>query len=450
MSENEQIVVFVGSLVSLSDNSMTIDSLLKSKFVCKNKRKIVEKLKIIAFTHKNTDVNDIGRFHIEDEALADRLGILKSEMKLDELLFLSTCNRVEFIVSTNENIDSPFLRHFFKTFNSSWTDEQIQWSIDNAQVYLGEGALRHLFSVASSIDSLVVGEREIITQVRTAYEKCSKLGLTGDLIRVVIKKTIETAKDVYTETGIANNPVSVVSLAYRQLRDMNVKQDARFLIIGSGVTNANFAKYLKKHKFANFTVFNRTLKNAEKLANELNARALPLDELPNFKEGFDIIVTCTGSSGAIVTPEIYKSLIGNDTSRKVVIDLAIPNDLDPEIMNSYDVHLIAIEGLQKVAKTNLMEREKEMVACHSIIEKNIIEFKDILRERKVVIAMSDVPKRVKEISQAAKEVFAKDLSGLDVDSKEVLDKILAYMEKKYISGPMKLAKEILLEETKVK
>ena len=91
-----------------------------------------------------------------------------------------------------------------------------------------------------------------------------------------------------------------------------------------------------------------------------------------------------------------------------------------------------------------------MQSCHSIIEQNIGEFKEILSERKVVVAMGDVPKKVKEISQTAKEVFAKDLSNLDVDSKEVLDKILAYMEKKYISGPMKLAKEIMLDGTKDK
>lgn len=406
--------------------------------------------KIIAFTHKNTDVNDIGKFHIEDEALFERLDTLKRSSSLDELLFLSTCNRVEFLISNNEIIDNAFLTKFFSDFDATWSSDMINWAIDNAQLYKGEEALRHLFNVASSIDSLVVGEREIITQVRNAYEKCSKLGLTGDLIRVAIKKTIETAKDVYTQTGIANNPVSVVSLAYRQLRALNVKEDARFLIIGSGVTNANFAKYLKKHKFANFTIFNRTLKNAETLAEELNGRALPLSDLDSFREGFDIIVTCTGSSGSIITPAIYKNIIGDDTSKKVVIDLAIPNDLDAEIVDNYDVNLIAINSLQEIAKVNLLARENEMESCDSIIQKNVDEFKEILKARKVVVAMSDVPKKVKEISQAAKEVFAKDLSNLDVDSKEVLDKILAYMEKKYISGPMKLAKEIMLDGAKVK
>ncbi|MGB3947257.1 MAG: glutamyl-tRNA reductase [Bacteroidia bacterium] len=406
----------------------------------------MEKFKIIAFTHKSTDINDIGRFHIEDADLQARLQFLKQNVGLDELLYLSTCNRVEFIISSSESVNSIFLDNFFVSFNPAWTDTEIKWAKANAQVFEGSAALTHLFSVASSIDSLVVGEREIITQVRNAYEKCNEYGLTGDLIRLAIKKTVEVAKEVYTHTNIARNPVSVVSLAYRKLRELNVKQDARFLIIGSGVTNSTMAKYLKKHKFANFTIFNRTLANAQTLANELNGKAYPLSALENYKEGFDIIVTCTGAAESIITPAIYKNLVGNDKSKKIVIDLAIPNDLDTEILNNYDVNLIAINNLQEVAKENLMAREQELEACNLIIEKNVAEFQQLLKARKVELAMSEVPRKVKEIREAANEVFAKDLSNLDTQSKEVLDKILAYMEKKYISVPMKLAKEIMLSK----
>lgn len=406
----------------------------------------MEKFKIIAFTHKSTDINDIGRFHIEDADLQARLHFLKQNSGLEELLYLSTCNRVEFVISNNEDVNSIFLDNFFVSFNPTWTDTEIKWAKANAQVFEGSAALTHLFSVASSIDSLVVGEREIITQVRNAYEKCNEFGLTGDLIRLAIKKTVEVAKDVYTHTNIARNPVSVVSLAYRKLRELNVKQDARFLIVGSGVTNSTMAKYLKKHKFANFTIFNRTLSNAQKLANELNGKAYPLSELENYKEGFDIIVTCTGAAESVITPAIYKSLVGTDKAKKVVIDLAIPNDLDTEILNNYDVNLIAINNLQEVAKENLMAREQELEACNFIIDKNVVEFQQLLKARKVELAMSEVPRKVKEIRETANEVFAKELLSLDAESKEVLDKILSYMEKKYISVPMKLAKEIMLSK----
>jgi glutamyl-tRNA reductase len=404
----------------------------------------VEKIKIIAFTHKTTSINDIGRLHIEEADLQSRLTFLKQNLELDELLYLSTCNRVEFLISTNEAINSIFLGNFFVSFNPNWTEAEIKWAVDNVQVFEGNEALRHLFSVASSIDSLVVGEREIITQVRNAYEKCNSYNLTGDLIRLAIKKTVEVAKEVYTHTNIARNPVSVVSLAYRKLRELNVKQDARFLIIGSGVTNTTMAKYLEKHKFANFTIFNRTLANAQKLAKELNGKAYPLSELKNYKGGFDIIVTCTGAAESVITPAIYKNLVGDDKSKKVVIDLAIPNDLDAEILNNYDVNLIAVNNLQEVAKENMLAREQELQACFTIIEKNITDFLQLLKARRVELAMSEVPKKVKEIRETANEVFAKELLGLDAESKEVLDKMLSYMEKKYISVPMKMAKEILL------
>ncbi|OFY85942.1 MAG: glutamyl-tRNA reductase [Bacteroidetes bacterium RIFCSPLOWO2_12_FULL_35_15] len=406
--------------------------------------------KIIAFTHKTTDLNEIGKLHIDEAQLQERLDHLKITSVVDELQYLSTCNRVEFMLSYNGNIDKKFLKLFFGAFDSKWKEADINWAINNAQVFEGEEALRHLFNVASSIDSLVVGEREIITQVRNAYEKCSNLNLTGDLIRLAIKRTIEVAKDVYTHTNIARNPVSVVSLAYRKLRALNVKQDARFLIIGSGVTNTTMAKYLKKHEFANFSVFNRTLENAQKLAEELKGKAYPLSELKNFKLGFDIIVTCTGAAESIITPEIYKSLVGDDRSKKIVIDLAIPNDLDAEILKNYDVNLIAINNLQEVAKENLLAREQEMQACNAIIERNIEEFKQIIKTRKVELAMSEVPKKMKAIRETANEVFAKELESLDVQSKETLDKILSYMEKKYISVPMKIAKEILIEDAKTK
>lgn len=410
----------------------------------------MHRLKIIAFTHKTTDLNKIGKLHIEESAIENRLSCLKSATGIDELLYLSTCNRVEFMIATPLSVDHLFLNHFFTAFDPTWSKSEINWAIENAHILEGDDALRHLFQVASSIDSLVVGEREIITQVRNAYEKCNKINLTGDITRLAIKKTIEVAKEIYTHTNIARNPISIVSLAYRKLRDLNVKQDARFLIIGSGITNSTMAKYLKKHKFSNFTVFNRTLENAQRLANELNGKAYPLHELTNYKNGFDIIITCTGASGAIITKEIYTSLIGSDKTKKIVIDLAIPNDLDVDILNNYDINLIAINNLQEVAKENLQAREKELEACITIIEKNIQEFNQIIKTRKVELAMSEVPKKIKEIRETANDLFAKELSHLDVQSKEVLEKILSYMEKKYISVPMKIAKDVLMENAKIK
>ena len=401
-------------------------------------------LKIIAFTHKTFGLEELGTLHLDDTLLEDRVKKAASLKGIEELMVLSTCNRIEFLLSMDGKADKKFCERFFEKI---YPKELTGKYASRAVIIEGEDALRHLFRVASSIDSLVVGEREIITQVRNAFEVCTRYCTTGELLKLVIRKTIEAAKQVYTDTHIAKKPVSVVSLAYRRLKELNVKLDAKFLIIGAGTTNTTMARYLRKHGFRNFSVFYRSLPNARKLANELNGTAQTLSEMTNFKEGFDVMVSCTGAAEPVVTKQIYRSLVGNDKSRKIVIDLAVPNDLDPALLHSYDINLIAVNNLQNLAKENLQEREKELDACHTIIEQNIAEFRQVMKERKVELAMSEVPQKVKQICETAlNEVFAKDIGRLDERSKEVLEKVVAYLEKKYISVPMKMARDILIEE----
>lgn len=406
---------------------------------------MLEHFHILAFTHKNMDVSEVGKLHIETDKQKELLTAFKNEMKLDELMFLSTCNRVEFLFTTKEDVDANFLFHFFKKLYHHYEPTQIDFFVETAELYSGIQSIAHILQVASSIDSMIVGEREIITQVRNAFEASKSMGLTGDFIRLVMRHTVETAKKVYTETSIANKPVSVVALAYHTLRDMNISLDARVLMIGAGMTNSNMAKFLKKHGFKNFAVFNRTVLKAENLANELHGEGFGLDALRTYSKGFDIIITCTGAESPVITPEIYQQLLQAETSRKVVIDIAIPHDLDAEIVKKHNVTHISIDYLQKISDKNLQERSKEIVHVEQIIEEAIASFQYIHRMRKVEIAMREVPNMVKDIrSTAVNEVFKKELQTLDDDSREVLDKIIGYMEKKYMSMPMKLAKDIML------
>ncbi len=402
--------------------------------------------KIIAFTHKTANLASIGDMHIDDDNQCNRLTQLKKSLTLSELLFLSTCNRVEFLFCTTQEIGDTYLTQFIQAAYPDFTQQQVHSLASNCQFYEGEAALRHLLQVASSIDSLVIGEREIITQVRTAYDKSNAMKLTGDLLRLVVKRAIETAKQVYTETQIAHKPVSIVSLAYRKLKDLNVKLDARFVIIGAGQTNQLMAKFLKKHGFSNFVVFNRTLSNAQRLAKELSGTAFSLKEIGAHPGGFDVILTCTASSEHIVDTPTYNRLLRGEKGKKTIIDLSIPNDIAPEVIVENNPHYIDITALQAMANENLKERHKELEACNAIIESNIQEFKNVVKERKIELAMSSIPQKVKEIhATALNTVFVKDLEKMDASSKEVLEKILSYVEKKYISVPMKMAKEILIE-----
>lgn len=405
----------------------------------------MQQLHIIAFTHRQLDVNKIGLLHIEKEAQAQHLAQIKTELGLKELMFLTTCNRVELTFVNEKDLDTPFLTRLLQTLYPKLVPIQLEEFARKAEVYTGSAAVQHALSVASSIDSMIIGEREIITQVRLAYEYCHTLGLTGDLLRLLMKKVIETAKQVYTETSIATKPVSVVSLAYQYLKQLHIPLDARILIIGAGVTNTTMARFLKKHGFKNFEVFNRSLENAEKLAAEIRGNAHALNDLKNYAKGFDVLITCTAADGVIIDPAIYKSLLRGETQEKIVIDLAIPQDLDAQILNQYAVKYLSIEYLQRISNENVKERSKELQQVEEIIANARYEFQHLLRERKVELAMREVPAQVKELRATAyAEIFKEELETLDPQAKEVLDKVVSYLEKKYISGPMKLAKEIIL------
>lgn len=407
---------------------------------------MLEQFYTLAFTHKNMDVSEVGKLHIELDKQQKVLSLFKQTLQLDELMFLSTCNRVEFLFCTSKIVDENFIQHFFQTLYPHYDKEQISVFEQAVESYSGVHAVEHILQVASSIDSMIVGEREIITQVRNAFNASKEMHLTGDFIRVVMRHTVETAKRVYTETSIANKPVSVVALAYHTLRDMDISLDARVLMIGAGMTNSNMAKFLKKHGYKNFTVFNRTVEKAEALAKDLHGTGYGLDALHTFDKGFDIIITCTGSEAPVITPEIYTQLLQGEKSKKVVIDIAIPHDLDAEIVKNNHVNHISIDYLQKISDKNLQERSKEIVHVEQILSEAVESFMYIHKMRQVEIAMREVPNMVKDIrATAINEVFKKEIQTLDDDSREVLDKIIGYMEKKYISMPMKLAKEIMLK-----
>jgi glutamyl-tRNA reductase len=406
----------------------------------------LEEFKIIALTHKNLSLDLIGKFHIAEEHFESVLSSTKLTLCLSELMFVSTCNRVEIMFYSKAETSIEFVEKLLGSI-ANLPQEDIKFAAVNAEVFEGLNAVRHIFNVASSIDSMVIGEREIITQVRNAYEKCHSLKLTGDNIRLVIRKTIEIAKEIYTKTSISKKPVSVVSLAYHKLLDLNVDLNARFLIIGAGQTNKTMSRFLYKHGYKNFEVFNRSIKNAEKLATDIKGSAHQLEFLKAFKDGFDVIITCTGSIETVVTKEIYNSLLNGDQSQKVIIDLSVPINFEASIESHYNIKLINVIALKKIADLNIMERSKDLHLCEKIIETGVNQFSFLRKQRNIEVAMSSIPEKVKEISDTAlNSVFAKDIAKLDEESIEVLNKVVKYLEKKYISVPIKIAKDLMLKE----
>jgi glutamyl-tRNA reductase len=408
----------------------------------------LDRLKSIAFTHSGVGLDKVAKFFIPEDEYQDRFVPHMDNANLDEFMFLATCNRSEFYFATDKPINNHFLRTFYDSLYPNWIESDLEWAIENTQVVDGLDSVRHMFNVASSLDSLVVGEREIITQFRKAYDKFQRMGLTGEYLRLAERKTIETAKKVFTETDIANRPVSVVNLAYRELADRFLSYDAKIVVIGAGVTNKAMLHKMKKHGYHDFHVYNRTLENAEKLVSEVGGKAYSLDDLEK-NEGFDALITCTGAPDTIVTYDVYKKLLSGSEEMKYVVDLAIPNDFDLNILDDHKVDLIEVETLKKIAKQNLEQRKSAIVDCEKIIDDKLAEFEEAFAERQIELAMREVPQQIKEVKEkAVAEVFAKQLSSLDDSSKEVMNEMLSYMERKVNAITMKKAKQIMMTKNR--
>jgi len=386
----------------------------------------------------------VGKFHIEPDLQAERLIEPLKEFQVKESVFLSTCNRVEFFLRTERVVDTDFVSGLIQRIYPELTHDERVKALDEVRIYTGLDAIRHLFHVSSSLDSLVVGEREIITQVRGAFEMATKNGLSGDFWRIAFQKAIETAKQVYTETEIATKPVSVVNLAYRKLLERDINNQMNVVMVGAGQTNEALAGNLKTHSFQSFKVFNRTFEKARTLASAIGGEAHSLNDLASQAGDFDVMLTCTGADRAIIDSETFAKM-KNGNKRPIIVDLAIPNDIDASVLTHFDIDYISIEDLKEEAKRNLKFREAEIFRCEALVEQRLVEFEDAFKTRKLELAMKNVPEMMKEIKhRAIDKTFARDIDDMDDESREKLLKIIDYLEKKYIAIPMKMAKQVVL------
>ncbi|MEM1121719.1 MAG: glutamyl-tRNA reductase [Bacteroidota bacterium] len=400
--------------------------------------------KILTVTHKHVRLERIGDFvvsHSDESELKDRLVQLKDKFNLEELLYVATCNRVIYLYKSAAQLTLPFLQEFFQTVNPSLKPDYIQRILT---AYEGKEAINHLYEVASSIDSLVVGEREILRQIREGFYQAEDWGLAGSGIRLLMKHLVEAAKSVYAKTRIGEKQISVVSLAIKKLLDSNLSRNARILLVGAGQTNTLVSKFLLKYNFTNVTVFNRSIERAQKLANRFDGNSFLLSELPSYSEGFDCMIVCTGATKAIIDASLYQKILGSDSFEKLIVDLSIPNNVAREVVTKFNVNYIEIEDLKQLAGDNLAFRKKEVGKSKKLLANRIATFQKVFKQRELTKALENVPSEIKAIKEkAVNEVFKKDLDSMDEDTKALFIKMMTYMEKKCISVPMKAAKELI-------
>lgn len=401
------------------------------------------------FTHKHCNIRDISRYVIQDhdqDAIAVKLAEIKERFSLDEVLYLATCNRVLYLFHVDESLPGPEISDWVRFINPNLKPEEMTEASLKSEYYEGSEVIEHLFEVSASLDSLVVGEREIFRQLREAYEFCATRGLCGDNIRLLMKYTVQAAKDVYSNTGIGERALSVVALAIQKMQKIQPDPSARVLLVGAGQTNHLVSKFLLKYGFTNVQVFNRSVEKADRIASKFDTSGRGLDELLHYDKGFDILFVCTGSHDHIINEPMLKLLRMGETGTKLVIDLAMPSNVAPEVKNDPTVQYVDIEELRQLAATNLDFRRSEVHKARHIIDKHLTQFRNAFHQRLIERAMKNVPSEIKAIRQkAVGEVFAKDMASLDDNTRQLVENMLHYMEKKCISIPIKAAKSAILQ-----
>jgi glutamyl-tRNA reductase len=417
------------------------------------KLSFVEQYKLLTVTHKRIPLTQLSSFYVSRQGDTlerdQRLLDLQRHFDLDELFYLETCNRVVYLFTAERSLDADFITAFFAHINAELPREGEEGVLRIVQAYEGLPAIAYLHEIAASMDSLVVGEREILRQLRHAFEHCQQLGLTGDDLRIAFKFAIPAAKRIYTETRIAENPVSVVSLAARTLRDARLPAPTRILLIGAGQTMQLMAKFLRPMGFNHYAVFNRTLVHAASLAESLGGRAYALDQLSGYNQGFDVLITCTGATASLLSPETYSRLLQGDSSRKLVIDLAIPADVDPAVPGAFPMHYVGMESLRSAAEANLAGRVEELEKARLMIAGFVEEFRSAWQMRQVERMFSNIPAEVSRLRRrAVDEVFARDLQQMDPSSRETLNKVLDYLERKFVALPVTGARQALEAQLK--
>jgi glutamyl-tRNA reductase len=412
----------------------------------------MHRYKVVTISHKTTQLQSLKEFLVVDSEAADYpaagLAKIRRSLEIDELLYLNTCNRITFFFTTESSVDDEYLIRLLMAINPAFSEDIARKHSAKALVFEGHQAIRHLFSVSASLDSLVLGEREILGQLKQAYHHAREAGLSGDAIRLAIENCILFAKKIYSETRIGEKPVSVVSLAFRELMNRGISPSARLFIVGAGQTNHLMANLLVKYGFEDVHVFNRTLGRAAQLADRFKGgKAYTLEALNQVEDRPSVLITCTGATEAVIFDDQLEHWGVQKGVPFTIVDLAVPADVHPGVLDRFSIDYIDVASLKKLAEQNMEFRRKELVAAYDLLDSFTQEFEHKFRERQLELALMEIPQQVKALkTKAVSEVFSKEIASLNPEAQDVLMKVMDYMEKKYIAIPMTTAKKTLLTE----
>jgi glutamyl-tRNA reductase len=311
-------------------------------------------------------------FRLQELIKANRL--LKERAYLEEDLILSTCNRVEIYAVANSQ-DRDYLgqiKCFLSEFHSI---DRLDFE-DRLYIYKDEEVIRHLFKVASGLDSMIIGEMEILSQVKNAYKYAVDSCTTGKILNKLLQKAFNTAKKIRTDTSLTRRPVSVSSVASRLAKKiLGDLTDKRVLVVGTGKIGEQLILYLKKNGIKSIFVANRTFEKAHILANNYGAIAIKFDNFRDSLTEIDIVITSTAAPHCIISKADILSLMPKRKQKPLfIIDLAVPRDVEAQVNRIDNVYLYDIDDLQKIADRNMALRKNELAKCQKIISASCENF----------------------------------------------------------------------------
>jgi len=331
-----------------------------------------------------------------------------------EGVILSTCNRLE-VYTLVENPE--IAQNAIIEFLSNSRDVAPEQFVDYLYIHHTEEAINHLFRVASGLDSMVLGEPQILGQITTAYEAALSQRAAGTVLSNLFRTAIHTGKRARTETGISVNSSSISSvaakLAEKLLGDLSQRQ---ILLIGAGEMGAIAVRALLKRGASSVVVANRTFKNAEQLAKAWDGKAVSFQKLPETVAEADIVITSTGAPHTILNRELLEPTIASRQGRPLfIIDIAVPRDVDSDVCELPGVHLSDIDDLQSQAEDNVRERESEIPQVELIVGEECAKFLEWLSSLSAVSTITALRKEMEDIRQGElKRLF----NRMDLDERE--------------------------------
>jgi glutamyl-tRNA reductase len=355
-------------------------------------------------------------------------------------VILSTCNRTEvYTVVKDAGRGREALAGFFASRIAGGEPEIKPYLYHLEQ----DAAIRHLFRVAAGLDSLIIGESEILGQVRDAYGIASRNGAAGGVLAHVFHSAIRTGKRARTETEIGRNALSIsracVELSRRVLGDLS---RSHALIVGVGEASRLAAQALRDAGVATITIANRTPENARDLAAEIGADVASLEELPRLLSEADVVVSSTGAADFVIGREqVAEALALRGGASMLMIDMAVPRDVDPRVRTMEGVHVYSMDDLEAIAEANRREREAEAHKVEVIVDEEVDRFGQWWESRGVVPTIASMRHRAEEIRVAEVAKSFSGVSGLSPDHAEKVEAMTKALVKKLLHDPTKALRE---------